>query len=106
MPENPTGWVKDSMYCALHAISRTQNFEDAVVYAVNLGGDADTIGAITGGLAGSICGYPAIPNRWIANLDSSICHALNDLAEIAFHEREEQGEDCHAVDKSRAYRLP
>ena len=32
--------------------------------AVNLCGDADTIGAITGGLAGVFYGFEAIPNRW------------------------------------------
>ena len=34
-----------------------------IIKAVNLGGDADTIGAITGGLAGAYYGYDAIPQR-------------------------------------------
>ena len=40
-----------------------------MVKAVNLGGDADTIGAITGGLAGALYGYEAIPVRWKSFID-------------------------------------
>lgn len=60
----PTGYSLDSLVCAINAIIETSSFEDALVYAVNLGGDADTIGAITGGLAGAIYGASEIPLRW------------------------------------------
>lgn len=60
----PTGYCLDSLVCALDAIRATDSFEDALVYAVNLGGDADTIGAITGGLAGAVYGASGIPLRW------------------------------------------
>lgn len=33
--------------------------------AVNLGDDTDTVGAITGGLAGLYYGYDAIPTAWV-----------------------------------------
>ena len=42
----------------------TDCFEGALVYAVNLGGDADTIGAIAGGLAGAVYGASNIPLRY------------------------------------------
>lgn len=64
----PTGYSLDSLVCALDAIRATDSFEDALVCAVNLGGDADTIGAITGGLAGAIYGASQIPLRWTNQL--------------------------------------
>ncbi|MCQ8892938.1 MAG: ADP-ribosylglycohydrolase family protein [Candidatus Methanosuratincola sp.] len=65
---NPTGYAVNSLICALWALTEHKSFEDAVVAAVNLGGDADTIGAITGGLAGVHWGYGSIPTRWIGKL--------------------------------------
>lgn len=59
-----TGFVVDTLFCALWCFINTSNFEEAVCEAVNLCGDADTIGAITGGLAGSYYGFEAIPKRW------------------------------------------
>lgn len=44
------------------------NFEDAVVHAVNRGNDADTVGAVTGMLAGRMFGYSKIPKRWLDKL--------------------------------------
>ena len=61
----PTGYSVDSLVCAVTAIECTDSFEEALVFAVNLGGDADTIGAITGGLAGAVYGASAIPLRWV-----------------------------------------
>ena len=66
----PTGWAVDSLLCAYDAIDKTDSFEDALIYATNLGGDADTIGAITGGLAGAIYGAEAIPSRWVDALNN------------------------------------
>ncbi len=38
--------------------------------AVNLGEDTDTIGAITGSLAGLYYGLKGIPKRWLDNLQN------------------------------------
>ena len=35
-----------------------------------MGGDTDTIGAITGGIAGIIYGYDAIPTKWEKDLEN------------------------------------
>lgn len=35
-----------------------------VLKSVNLGDDTDTVAAITGGLAGALYGYDAIPENW------------------------------------------
>jgi len=60
----PTGYVVDTLICALWCFINTTSFEDAVCEAANLGGDADTIAAITGGMAGVYYGYDAIHERW------------------------------------------
>ena len=36
--------------------------------AVNLGYDTDTVGAVTGGLAGLHYGFDAIPSAWLSEL--------------------------------------
>ena len=86
--KEPTGWVVASMENALYAIMLTGTFEDAVVEAVNRGGDADTIGAITGGLAGSVYGFEAIPQRWVSCLSSDVRSTLDHLANEAVMARE------------------
>jgi ADP-ribosyl-[dinitrogen reductase] hydrolase len=60
----PTGYVFDTLICALWCFINTSSFEGAVCEAANLGGDSDTIAAITGGMAGVFYGYDAIPDRW------------------------------------------
>jgi len=44
------------------------DFKSAVVFAVNLGGDADAIGAMAGALCGAYCGLKNIPQNWVAAL--------------------------------------
>lgn len=90
---NPTGFVVDSMKCAVNAaFLKVESFEEAIVSAANMGGDADTIAAITGGLAGAYFGYDAIPERWIRELDPEIRERLDRLAEAALVNRTmEQG---------------
>jgi ADP-ribosyl-[dinitrogen reductase] hydrolase len=67
----PTGYTVDTLACALWCVANSKSFEEAVVKAVNLGGDADTVGAVTGGLAGVMYGYEAIPDRWVAQFTSA-----------------------------------
>jgi ADP-ribosyl-[dinitrogen reductase] hydrolase len=62
----------DALLCAHAALSVfmiSDTFEEALITAVNLGGDADTVGACTGALAGAWWGADAIPKRWIADLE-------------------------------------
>ena len=63
---NNSGWAVSTLESALWAFNLTNNFRDAFVAAVNLGGDSDTIGAVCGQLAGAFYGYSAIPKEWIA----------------------------------------
>ena len=48
----------------------TDSFEEAVSDVVNLGGDADTAGAILGAMAGAYYGADAIPDRWLDGLQN------------------------------------
>jgi len=46
----------------------TNNYQEAVLRAVNLGFDTDTTGAVTGGLAGLLYGYENIPENWLLQI--------------------------------------
>ncbi len=59
-----TGYVVKALEAALWAFSRSSNFRDGALLAVNLGNDADTTGAIYGQLAGAHYGVGAIPLEW------------------------------------------
>jgi poly(ADP-ribose) glycohydrolase ARH3 len=50
-------------------LSRWDSFADAVLYAVRLGGDTDTIGAMTGAISGAFHGASAIPQNWLDGLE-------------------------------------
>ena len=56
-----SGWVVKSLEAALWAFHGANDFEEAVLKAVNLGDDADTTGAICGQLAGAFWGESRIP---------------------------------------------
>ena len=64
------GWVaEEALAIALYAVLATHSFEEAVLLAVNHGGDSDSTGAITGNLAGFLYGDSAIPSRWLEALE-------------------------------------
>ncbi len=66
-PEDATEFNGAAWPClgsALWALRTTTGFEDALVAAVDLGGDTDTVAAVTGTLAGAVYGAGAIPERW------------------------------------------
>lgn len=64
-----SGYVVDSLEAAIWSVLTTNSFEESILKAVNLGEDTDTIGALTGGLAGIIYGYDSIPQKWINDLE-------------------------------------
>lgn len=76
--DKPNGSVMGCYTDAWHSIVNTDTFEDAVVHAVNKGGDADTVGAVTGMIAGRLYGYSNIPKRWLDKL-----HKHDELLAIA-----------------------
>jgi poly(ADP-ribose) glycohydrolase ARH3 len=60
----------NSVPAAILSFSANQSFEEALVYAVSLGGDTDTIGAMTGAIAGAYWGIKNIPERWKSKLEN------------------------------------
>ena len=58
--------VPTAIYCfAKHH----ESYAKAVLYAISLGGDTDTIGAMTGAIAGAYHGIENIPNAWKQKLE-------------------------------------
>ena len=60
-----SGYVVNTLECAIYCIREEPTYRDALLRAVNLGGDTDTVGAVCGGLAGIYYGYEDIPTEWI-----------------------------------------
>ena len=70
-PENKiqsTGYVVYTLEAAIWCLVNTYSYEEAILKAVNLGDDTDTVAAITGGLAGLYYGYDNIPDKWKVKL--------------------------------------
>jgi ADP-ribosyl-[dinitrogen reductase] hydrolase len=63
-----TGYVRHTMIAAVWAFQTTDNFRDCILKAANLGGDADTIAAVAGQLAGAKYGLSGIPSEWVDKL--------------------------------------
>lgn len=66
-----SGYVVDSCEAALWAFFHTETFAEGACLAVNLGRDADTVGAIYGILAGAYYGYEGIPQEWLVVLQKA-----------------------------------
>ena len=84
----PSGYVKDTLTYVLSAMLAANTFEDAIIASINMGGDADTIGAITGGIAGAWYGYDNIPQRWIDALDEDVKKILDEATDAAIENQE------------------
>ncbi|MET9699530.1 ADP-ribosylglycohydrolase family protein [Streptomyces sp. NPDC006529] len=62
------GAVWPCLGTAVWALRTTDGFEEALRAAVDVGGDTDTVAAVTGTLAGAVYGSEAIPRRWTGPL--------------------------------------
>lgn len=77
-------YVIHSLQTVLHDALEADSAEEAIITAVNRGGDTDTIGAITGAIAGARFGVDDLPEDWLSVLDgqqelSRIASALQEL---------------------------
>lgn len=73
-----TAYVVDTVQTVLHFVGEHEDFEDAVVAAVNQGDDADTTGALVGMLAGARCGASRLPWRWLSRLKPAVVRSITD----------------------------
>lgn len=89
------GWVGEealaiAIYCSLKF---QDNFEQAIISAVNQNGDSDSTGAITGNILGAHLGMNAIPSSWIDVLE--LKNVIKEIANDLYHEYD-QSLDWHA----------
>jgi len=63
-----SGYVVHTLDAAYWSVANHPGFEQALIAAVNLGDDSDTVGAVTGQIAGAMYGYSNIPERWLEKL--------------------------------------
>lgn len=66
-----TGYVVDSLQAGLYYGLSSESVEEAIIHAVNSGGDTDTVGAIAGAVAGARYGSSNVPTRWVTELPNN-----------------------------------
>ena len=84
-----SGYVVDTLEAAVWSLINTNSFESALLKAVNLGNDSDTVGAIAGGVAGLVYGCEGlwgIPRKWIEAIQkiesiTELCETVNNRLE-------------------------
>lgn len=78
-----SGYVVHTLEAALWCCARHEDYRSIVLEAVNLGDDADTTGAVAGGLAGVMYGEGGIPQEWVQALEKPnvVWHMAHRFAE-------------------------
>lgn len=71
MLKGGNGSVWGCLACAVWAVRGARSFEEAVVRAVNVGDDADTVACVAGAIAGAMFTEQGIPSRWLAYVHGS-----------------------------------
>jgi len=69
-PSNGTVW--GCLAQAVWAVRTTDTFADAVIAAINLGGDTDTVASVVGAIAGARDSVQCIPSRWLAYVHGTV----------------------------------
>ncbi|MHB8843183.1 MAG: ADP-ribosylglycohydrolase family protein [Nitrospirota bacterium] len=60
----------ESVSVSIYSFLANRDFKGAVTFAVSLGGDSDTIGAMTGAIAGACYGIEGIPSQWLETVEN------------------------------------
>lgn len=63
-----TGYIVDTIESVIYSINSSNNYKESVITAVNLGFDTDTIGALTGAVAGILYGIEDVPETFLNDL--------------------------------------
>ena len=58
----------DCMAMSLHILYHTTSFQQAIDVASKLCGDADTVAAVVGQMAGAFYGFSTFPAKWLDDL--------------------------------------
>jgi ADP-ribosylglycohydrolase len=79
-----SGYVVHCLEASLWCLLKGSDFRSTVLAAVNLGEDADTTGAVAGGLAGLAYGRAALPDEWARAVarSSEIASLAEKLADL------------------------
>ena len=73
---------QDTVPQAMQAFFESISFEDAIRNAISIGGDSDTLGAITGAVAGAYYGMTDREEQSVTDrLDSTLLKILDDFLE-------------------------
>ena len=79
---NSSGYVVDTLEACIWCLLTSLGYRETLLKAVNLGLDTDTVGAVTGGLAGLFYGYTDIPEEWINVIKKrEMIHAMCEKAQ-------------------------
>ena len=81
-PLSNSGYVVHTLQTALYEAFTAEEVSEAIVAAVNRGGDADTLGAVAGAVAGVRFGASSLPPAWLDAIDE--VNELRDLARELF----------------------
>lgn len=65
---NNSGYCVSTLEAALYCVANTSSYQHCVIKAVEMGGDADTIAAVAGAMAGVMYGFESIPRNWLEAL--------------------------------------
>lgn len=60
-----SGYIVHSLEAAIWCVGNSTTFKEAILRAVNLGEDTDTVAAITGAIAGMYKNMDEIPHEWL-----------------------------------------
>lgn len=79
-----SGYVVHTLEASIWCMLKGDSFKDTLLTSVNLGYDTDTVGAVTGGLAGIYYGYDNIPEEWVNTLIrlDDILELINQFANV------------------------
>ena len=66
-----SGYVVNTLECALWCLLNTESYRECILRAINFGRDTDTAACVAGALAGLLYGFDGIPHSWRETLVKS-----------------------------------
>ena len=63
-----SGYIIDTLEASFWILLNSKDYKEAIIASTNIGNDTDTIGAVTGAMAGIVYGVNSIPSEWTDKL--------------------------------------